>query len=76
MKTLQVLLIIMSVFFYPIINLNASPLYYTFKGTIAEVGDNAGIVAETGLGVGSEVNYKFVVDFEADGTLTYNSWCC
>ncbi len=51
----------------------ASPMYYTFEGTVSSINtDAAGIIAGAGLSVGSNVTYKLIVDFAADGTATSN----
>ena len=53
-------------------HVRAAPMYYTFDGTISAVTDDAGIIADAGLALGSAVTYTLLVDFAADGTITYN----
>ena len=51
----------------------ASPIYYTFSGTVTTITDPTGIISASGLIVGSEVQYTFLIDFGADGKQTkYN----
>jgi hypothetical protein len=71
-KTISILAILfVSMIFYG--RAYASPMYYTFKGTINSIYDNAGIVADQGLSGGSEVEFLFLIDFDEDGYVTRNS---
>ena len=51
------------------------PMLYSFEGTLSGVrgfGDNAGIIASSGLGIGSPLDYTFLVNFSSVGTMTLN----
>src|SRR3972149_5669529 len=52
----------------------AAPMYYTFDGTVSSIdNDDAGIIADAGLSVGSLVTYRLIFDLAADGTYTRNN---
>lgn len=65
------LVTLLSLLIFPEIS-KASPMYYTFEGNIVDIDDNAGIAAEQGLGLGSLVDFTFILDFDAAGYLTWN----
>jgi len=52
---------------------HATPVYYTFEGTVTVISDEAGIIEDAGLSLGSSVSYTFLVDFDQPGTYTLNS---
>ena len=52
----------------------AEPMYYTFSGTVYNVdNDDAGAIAAAGLAVGDPVTYTFLIDFNEQGSLTWNT---
>jgi len=51
----------------------AVPMYYTFEGAVTLIMDNAGIIADAGLGLGSTTTYTFLLDFDADGSRSLNN---
>ena len=51
----------------------AVPMYYTFEGTITVMSDDAGIIADSGFELGSQVSYTFLIDFDIEGSYTLNS---
>ncbi len=53
----------------------AGPMYYTFEGTVSSFSDGAGAIAAQMPSVfdpGATVTYTVILDFTADGTMTYN----
>ena len=52
---------------------NATPMLYTFEGSVTVINDGPGIIVDSGLELGSSVSYQFLIDFEQKGTLTRNS---
>lgn len=53
----------------------AIPQYYTFEGTATSVFDDSGLIASqfgVDFGLGSAVNYTFLIDLDADGSYTQN----
>lgn len=47
-------------------------LVYKFSGYITQIeSDSAGLIAASGLNVGSEINYAFSVDFNRQATVTH-----
>jgi len=51
----------------------AAPLLYHFEGNISTVEyDDASLIAEQGLGVGSPVQYDFILDFDRPAEITHN----
>lgn len=52
---------------------NATPMQYTFEGSVTVINDGAGIIADSGMGLGSEVSYVFILDFDQTGSYTFNS---
>ena len=50
----------------------ASPLYYTFEGSITSIShDNAGAISDAGFSVGSSVTYTLLIDFDAVASETH-----
>ena len=51
---------------------SAGQLLYTFSGVVTEIDDDAGAIAQAHLAKGDTVDYKFVVDFDAQATTVTN----
>jgi hypothetical protein len=52
--------------------LEANPLIYQFSGRVSQIDfDNAGLVAASGLQIGSPVEYTYLVDFQKPGSVTH-----
>ncbi|MCG7926918.1 MAG: PEP-CTERM sorting domain-containing protein [Candidatus Thiodiazotropha taylori] len=51
-------------------NAQATPMYYTFQGTIKSIMDRSGAVADSGLTVNDSTMYRFIVDTELDASYT------
>ena len=51
----------------------ATPMYYTFEGTIDTVQDHENFLSDQGFSVGSFVSYTIVIDDELAGYYTYIS---
>ena len=75
MKKSTVLLATLFVLFAGTQRALALPYYYTFEGEVTSTVDTAGIILSqlgAGFGIGSSVEYTFIVDFGADGFYTEN----
>lgn len=66
---LYVALFVLSTFAFPS---HAARMVYTFAGEIVRFSDEAGAFATSGLAVGDSVLYQFIIDFDAQGSVTYN----
>jgi hypothetical protein len=66
-------LVFLSIFFILLFinGASATPIVFTIEGQISSIpfhfNDNAGILAEQGMGTGSNVSYTFLFDYERDG---------
>ncbi len=54
-------------------SVDATPMIYTFEGSVTVINDGAGIISDAGLEIGSSVLYQFLIDFERKGTYTRNN---
>jgi hypothetical protein len=53
-------------------DLAAQGFYYHFSGRVSQIEfDDAGLIAASGLTIGSPVEYTFFVDFQRPGTVTH-----
>ena len=52
---------------------HANQRYYTFVGSIGAVEDVPGILADQGIGIGDEITFTILLDFDAQGTNTLNN---
>ena len=74
MIKIQRILIIMGLTTMPFV-VGASPIYYTFEGTITSINDPYGQLPSSGeFSIGEVVNYTFVVDFDRTGSWRYNGY--
>lgn len=46
----------------------AIPMLYTFQGEVTALSDDAGFLSDANVTVGTGFSYKFIVDFNRDGT--------
>ena len=52
----------------------AVPMYYTFDGTVYNIiGTAPEIANDQGFFIGDSVTYTFIIDFDANAAITYNS---
>jgi hypothetical protein len=73
MKKLMVILCAMLMVFGVMGVAVAVPINYTFEGTVTVINDGAGIIAEAGLGLGSNVSYVFLIDIDQPGSYRRNN---
>lgn len=52
---------------------HADQKYYRFVGSIGAVEDEPGILADQGIGIGDEITFTILLDFDAQGTNTLNN---
>jgi hypothetical protein len=68
MITLKFVFLIISFLFCLISEADASPMYYTFQGTVTSINDGAGMIENAGIEISDPVTYTFLIDLEAGGT--------
>lgn len=54
-------------------SVQATPLYYTFEGTLEIVQDDAGAIANAGISNGDSVSYVFLIDRERQAMALFNN---
>jgi hypothetical protein len=76
MKKIQVILCAMLLVFGTVGMSHAARYIYTFSGTVSStpaMQDTAGLIAEAGIEAGDPVEYTWLVDFDAEAYVVYNS---